>query len=86
MGWGASAGFVEQLSYTLGRPLDAILRNDAGAFATRELLGQELARGRDRLDAKKLVIWEFAVRELATAMAELRRDHPASQTRKIKLP
>jgi hypothetical protein len=66
MGWGASAGFVEQLSYTLGRPLDAILRNDAGAFATRELLGQELARGRDRLDAKKLVIWEFAVRELAT--------------------
>ena len=66
MGWGASAGFVEQLSYTLGRPLDAILRNDGGAFATRELLGQELARGRDRLDGKKLVIWEFAVRELAT--------------------
>jgi SGNH hydrolase-like domain, acetyltransferase AlgX len=66
MGWGASAGFVEQLSYTLGRPLDAILRNDAGAFATRELLGQELARGRDRLDGKRLVIWEFAVRELAT--------------------
>jgi hypothetical protein len=66
MGWGASAGFVEQLSYNLGRPLDAILRNDAGAFATRELLGQELARGRDRLDGKKLVIWQFAVRELAT--------------------
>ena len=66
MGWGASAGFVEQLSYTLGRPLDAILRNAAGAFATRELLGQELARGRDRLDGKKLVIWEFAARELAT--------------------
>ena len=66
MGWGASAGFVEQLSYTLRRPLDAILRNDAGAFATRELLGQELARGRDRLQGKKLVIWEFAVRELAT--------------------
>ena len=66
MGWGASAGFVEQLSYTLGRPLDAILRNDAGAFATRELLAQELARGRDRLDGKRIVIWEFAVRELAT--------------------
>ena len=66
MGWGASAGFVEQLSYRLGRPLDAILRNDAGALATRELLSQELARGRDRLDGKSLVIWEFAVRELAT--------------------
>ena len=72
MGWGASAGFVEQLSYTLGRPLDAILRNDAGAFATRELLGQELARGRDRLDAKKLVIWEFAVRELGDRQLGLR--------------
>ncbi len=66
MGWGTSAGFVEQLSYVLGRPLDAILRNDAGAFATREFLGQELARGRDRLNGKRLVIWEFAVRELAS--------------------
>jgi hypothetical protein len=66
MGWGTSAGFVEQLSYALGRPLDAILRNDAGALATRQLLSQELARGRDRLDGKRLVIWEFAVRELAT--------------------
>jgi hypothetical protein len=66
MGWGASAGFVERLSFWLRRPLDAILRNDAGALATRELLSQELARGRDRLDGKRLVIWEFAVRELAT--------------------
>jgi alginate O-acetyltransferase complex protein AlgJ len=66
MGWGASAGFVERLSFWLQRPLDAILRNDAGAIATRELLSQELSRGRDRLDGKRLVIWEFAVRELAT--------------------
>ena len=66
MGWGASAGFVEQLSYALQRPLDAIIRNDAGALATRELLGQELARGNDRLNGKKIVVWEFAVRELAT--------------------
>lgn len=65
MGWGASAGFVEQLSYSLRRPLDAIIRNDAGGFATRELLSQELARGRDRLEGKRLVVWEFAVRELA---------------------
>ena len=26
----------------------------------------ELARGRDRLAGKRLVVWEFAVRELAT--------------------
>ncbi|HEY5704209.1 MAG TPA: hypothetical protein VIS96_01400 [Terrimicrobiaceae bacterium] len=65
MGWGASAGFVEQLSHTLQRPIDAIIRNDGGALATREVLGQELARGRDRLNGKRLVVWEFAVRELA---------------------
>lgn len=65
MGWGASSGFVEQLSFLLQRPVDAILRNDAGAHATRELLGTQLAQGRDRLDGKKVVVWEFAMRELA---------------------
>src|SRR5205085_12556730 len=39
--------------------------NSDGAVATREILGRELARGRDRLAGKKLVIWEFAARELA---------------------
>jgi alginate O-acetyltransferase complex protein AlgJ len=65
MGWGEAAGLAEQLSAELGRPLDLIVRNDAGAFATREMLNQELAQGRDRLAGKKLVIWEFAGRELA---------------------
>jgi alginate O-acetyltransferase complex protein AlgJ len=66
LGWGESAGFAEQLSRALGgRPLDCILRNSDGAFATREILSRELARGRDRLAGKKLVIWEFAARELA---------------------
>jgi alginate O-acetyltransferase complex protein AlgJ len=41
------------------------LRNSDAAFATREMLANELARGRDRLAGKKLVIWEFAARELA---------------------
>lgn len=64
--WGESAGFAEHLSHALGdRPLDCILRNSDGAFATREILSRELARGRDRLAGKKLVIWEFAARELA---------------------
>ncbi len=66
LGWGESAGLAEHLSYSLGgKPLDCILRNSDGAFATREILAHELARGRDRLAGKKLVIWEFAARELA---------------------
>jgi alginate O-acetyltransferase complex protein AlgJ len=66
LGWGESAGLAEHLSRALGgQPLDCILRNSDGAFATREILSRELARGRDRLAGKKLVIWEFAARELA---------------------
>ena len=66
LGWGESAGFAEHLSRALGdRPLDCILRNSDAAFATREILNRELARGRDRLAGKKLVIWQFAERELA---------------------
>jgi alginate O-acetyltransferase complex protein AlgJ len=66
LGWGESAGFAEQLSHALGgRPLDTILRNSDAAFATREILSRELARGRDRLAGKKLVVWQFAARELA---------------------
>jgi alginate O-acetyltransferase complex protein AlgJ len=63
MGWGDSAGLAEHLSYALGRPLDRIVQNDAGAFATREMLRQA---GPERLDGKRVVIWQFAARELAT--------------------
>ena len=59
MGWGTRAGFAETLAHELGRPIDVIARNDAGAHATRDV------RGRDRLEGKKLVVWEFAIRELA---------------------
>ena len=45
--------------------MDVIARNDQGALATRQILAQELAAGRDRLDGKKIVIWQFAARELA---------------------
>jgi hypothetical protein len=65
MGWGDGAGLVEHLALALGLPLDAITRNDAGSFATRKMLAEELERGSDRLAGKKLVIWEFAARELA---------------------
>lgn len=65
MGWGTRAGFAETLSHELGRPIDVIARNDAGAHATRDVLSAEYLRGRDRLEGKKVVVWEFAIRELA---------------------
>jgi SGNH hydrolase-like domain, acetyltransferase AlgX len=65
MGWGESAGFAEHLSFALRRPIDCILRNSDASFATREILSNELAHGRDRLAGKKVVIWEFAARELS---------------------
>lgn len=64
LGWGESAGLVEQLSLELKRPLDRIALNDNGAFAARAALARELARGRDRLAGKRLVIYQFAAREL----------------------
>jgi alginate O-acetyltransferase complex protein AlgJ len=65
MGWGDSAGLIEQLSFELQRPMDRIVRNDNGAFATRERLARELARGHDRLAGKRVVVYQFAARELA---------------------
>jgi hypothetical protein len=65
MGWGETAGFIEQLSFALQRPIDRISRNDNGAFSTREILAGELTRGKDRLAGKRLVIYQFAIRELA---------------------
>jgi hypothetical protein len=59
--WGTSAGLAEQLSDTLGRPLDRLVQNDDGAFATREML----ARDPDRLAGTRVVVWQFAARELA---------------------
>jgi alginate O-acetyltransferase complex protein AlgJ len=65
MGWGTSAGLAEHLALALNRPVDTLRRNDAGAYATREMLALELARGCNRLADKKVVVWEFAARELA---------------------
>ena len=64
MGWGESAGLAEQLSFIMQRPVDRIVQNAEGAFATRELLSRELARGNDRLANKRLVIFQFSELEL----------------------
>ena len=66
MGWGSGSGFTEHLSLHLKRPVDRIARNDAGSHATREILSKELANGNDRLAGRKIVVWEFAERELAS--------------------
>lgn len=65
MGWGEAAGFAEQLSFSLQRPLDRIAINAGGALASRQELWRELRRGRNRLRGKRLVIYEFAARDLA---------------------
>jgi alginate O-acetyltransferase complex protein AlgJ len=65
MNWGEAAGLAEQLSFTMRRAVDRIAQNDAGAHATRQALALELARGNDRLAGKRVLIWQFAIRELA---------------------
>jgi alginate O-acetyltransferase complex protein AlgJ len=62
LGWGEGAGFAEQLSYELQRPLDRITQNDEGANATRLSLRRA---GPDRLATTRVVIYQFAARELA---------------------
>lgn len=65
LGWGFGGGFAEHLSLNLGQSVDLLARNDSGAYVTREMLSLELQRGRDRLFGKKVVVWEFAERELS---------------------
>ena len=61
MGWGTSAGLAEQLSYALARPVDRLVQNDEAAFATRAMLAGDPAR----VTGKRVVVYQFAARELA---------------------
>ena len=65
LGWGVSAGLAEQLAFALGRPVDRISQNDDGAFAPRRLLAAELARDAERLARTRVVVYQFAARELS---------------------
>ena len=65
MGWGDAAGFAEQLSFALHQPIDRIVQNDDGAYATRAVLRRDLLARPDRLAATRVVVWQFAARELA---------------------
>jgi alginate O-acetyltransferase complex protein AlgJ len=64
MGWGSAAGLAEHLSMALGRPVDRIVQNDQGAHATRELLARQIAEDPDRLATVRVVVYQFAAREL----------------------
>jgi alginate O-acetyltransferase complex protein AlgJ len=63
MGWGEQGGFAEHLGAALRQPVRSLVRNDAGASATRELLVRELSRGNDPLEGVEVVVWQFASRE-----------------------
>lgn len=65
LGWGTSAGLAEQLSYELGRPVDKIAVNAGGARATRDALQRALAEDEDRLANTRVVVYQFATRELS---------------------
>ena len=92
MGWGTAAGLAEQLSFALGRPLDRLVQNDNGAFASREMLARELAGGRDRLAGKRVVVYQFATRELThgdwrmIAIDDLDTRPPAPESRSVLTP
>ena len=64
MGWGDAGGLVEHLGRVLERPIDRIVENDNGAYATRARLRQDIASGSDRLRGKRVVVLQFAAREL----------------------
>lgn len=67
LGWGEGAGLAEQLAFELGGPVDRLSQNAGGAAATRHELARLLASGDDRLAGKRVVIYQFAARELATS-------------------
>ena len=64
LGWGENAGMAEQLAWYLGTPVDRIAINAGGAYSTRKALVDELRRGYPRLAGKRVVVWQFAAREL----------------------
>jgi alginate O-acetyltransferase complex protein AlgJ len=58
--WGTESGLPEHLSLSMGRPIDLLAINSGGANTCR----LTLARNSNRLNGKKLLIYEFAARDL----------------------
>jgi len=66
LGWGDAAGFAEQLSFHLRRPVDRLAVNAGGPSVARERLASMIASGQDPLAGKRLVIYAFSARELSS--------------------
>lgn len=64
LGWGHGAGLAEHLAYRLRRPIDVIALNGGGASGTRQALAS--AENRDRLKGKRVVVYQFSMRDLAS--------------------
>jgi alginate O-acetyltransferase complex protein AlgJ len=76
LGWGQHGGLAEELSYALQQPVDRIAINAGGAYSAREALVKDLRTHykvfnrtgnppeRERLADKKVVVYQFACREL----------------------
>lgn len=67
LGWGDAAGLPAQLARFLGRDVDAIAINGSGASGTR----REFAHRPAPFAGKRVVVWQFAVRELAVGNWEV---------------
>lgn len=65
LGWGSRAGLAEHLAADLGRSVDKLAINDNASHATRLALAGDIARGGNRIAGKRLVIYQFAARELS---------------------
>ena len=66
MRWGTSAGLAEQLSAELQLAVDALAVNGGGATESRRTLIREIAAGRALLAGTRVVIWQFAARDLSS--------------------
>lgn len=69
LGWGDSAGLAEQLALRLGTGVDVIALNDGGVNGSRE----RLARRPGGLAGRRLVVWQFAARDLSLKAGEWKR-------------
>ena len=69
MGWGDHAGLGEQVALRLGQSMDMIIKDDGGVNTTRATLARRPAG----LSGKKLVIWQFAARDLVVSNGDWQR-------------
>ena len=75
MGWGEGAGFIEQLSYALQRPLDRITRNDNGSHATRGFTPVNWQK--EETGGK--AAGDLSVRDPGTGRRQLEKDRPETR-------